>query len=92
MSMIRLIRVNILWCMLTSEDRILPDLGAIQTSPLFSPESDSSSLKEILKGTVPKELFLPSSELLTSTAVKINFVLSGQICKYLPLGSCLNRN
>lgn len=78
--------------MLTSEDRNLPGLGAIQISPLFSPENDSSGLKEILKGTLSKELSLPSSELLSSTASKIYFVLSGQICKYLPLGSCLNRN
>lgn len=62
--------------MLTSEDRNLPGLGAIQTSPLFSPENDSPGLKEILKGTVSKELFLLSSELFSSTAVKINFVHS----------------
>lgn len=78
--------------MLTSGDRNLPGLGAIQTSLFFSPEMTSPGLKKIMKGTVSKELFLPSSEPLSSTAVKINFVLSGQICKYLPLGSYLNRN
>lgn len=78
--------------MLNSEDRNLPGLAAIQTSLLSSPKHDSPSLKEILKGTVSKELFLPSSELLSLTAVEINFVLCGQTYKYLPLGSCLNRN
>lgn len=87
--MLRLIRIIFLGaCSLNvkfrqqREDRNLPGLGAVQTSLLtLLLTLTYPGLQEILKGTISKELYLPSCKLLSSTAVKMNFVLSGQSYK-----------